>query len=490
MAQPNGSTVGPSTQPPSVGSSGSATLPVEKAPVVLEIDTEKLQDPSYLKTYFSKMDQLLTPYSENPTRLFHDLTIHIQDAVADTSNIFAETLLQGHLVRLVQTVLERRYPWTTWCEAAVDLLRLVVETIPKLIALRYHPEETLRTLEKVFTRRFVFYQSHGWNDATDEQRPKYFPSNQEASPDQPELYATVLPTEQSPSYWFLEMITAFGPAWDVIVARIADEEHQLDANRMYQMLKVFELIRNDLRKPYLLQVVPRLAEVVMAHISRFSDADLRSQNFDDILDSLNAVSKLASRVRLLKLSEEIEFFKLPLAVRTIQLPYLEARLKGIDQIKHIIQVAKGEAHYSSRARPRRQQGAVHPTASLISGSSWQSSSSYASRAGPSRGSRSDGGSEEDSPDDTTTSTFSAGDIATTLGAAGDEPFIGPVISNQLYDPNSAYTPPHEEELITFPSDTASCTVEDDVAPDDTSSASTAAVQDEAPSHDDALTPPP
>ena len=439
---------------------------------MLEIDETKLTDPGYLKNYFSKLDSLLTPYSENPVRLLHDLTIHLTDSLADTSNIFSETLLQGYLVRIVQTLLERRYPWTSWCDAAVGFLRLVVESIPKLIEQRFHPDELLRALEKIFSKRFLFYSSHGWNDTTDELRPKYFPSNYD--PNQPELYAQVLPTEQTPSYWYLDMITTFGPAWEIIIKRISDAEHQLDAKALSQMLKIFEIIRNDLRKPFLLEIVPRLAEAVLGNIGRFSDSDLRSQNFDDILDSLNSLSKLASRVRLLKLAEEIEFYKLSLSVRCIQLPYLEARLKGIDQIKHLIQVAKGEAHHTSRARPRRQQnqGNTHMTAVMATWQAMDTGSTSYSRAGPSRGSRSDGGSDDESPDDlaTTTSSFNAGDISFATG---------PVYSSKLYDSQGTTSPPHEEELLTF-STTSTAIIEDIEGSDDIPSSSATLVIDDVP----------
>lgn len=399
--------------------------PAEKAPVALLFEDEHTNDPSYLKTYFNKLDTLLTPALENPTRLFHDLEVHLRTAMEDTTTIFAETLLQGNLVRLVQTTLERKYPWSSWCEAAVNFLTLVVQSITKLIEQRNHPEETLRALEKIFFRRAIFYQHHGWNDATDELRPKFFPSAQADQPDDaPELYAQVQPQDSTPSYWYLEMIMTFGPAFEVILARINDAEHQLDANRMYQMLKAFELIRGDLKKSFLTQFVPRLADAVLGNIRRFNDGDLRSQSLDDLLDSLNVVSKLAGRVRMLVLAEQIEFFKLELAVRCIQLPYLEARLKGIDQIKHIIQVSKGEAQHHTRARPRRQATNAQYGNSYGAGGwpTYRGAGASSSSSSSSKGYKSQG-SDEDSEEDGNTTRFSDGDVSLPSAALEGTPVV-------------------------------------------------------------------
>jgi ubiquitin C-terminal hydrolase len=421
----------------------------EKDPRLVPFDDRKINDPSYLKKYFTDLDSALTPTTENPVRLFFDLTAHLRLVDEQSDTIFADTLIHNHIVRLVTTVLERRYPVDEWRASAVEFLQFFVRLVVDLLTRNYGGSEALvRAMEKIFTRRFVFYEQHGWNDDTDVERPKFFPSSHaERGDGEPELFAEVKPDAARVSYNYLDLISCFCQAggFDAVRARIADTEQQLGAAAASHMLGLAAMVRGHVRKAVLAALAPGLATVAIDYVNRFSDADLREQDLDDILDALNAVSKLAARTGLLDVAERIEDYKLALSVRCIQLPYLEARLKGIEQIKHIIQVAKGDARYHTRSRRQGASSKSSSSSSTMLGgaSTWvtvdsasgqRSYRSASSSSSSSRAYRSDGSASDDDDASDTGGAASDGEPAAASSAAL-------VVRNPLVDFAGHVSPP-------------------------------------------------
>ena len=332
------------------------------------------EDEAYLKTYFQKVEGAILKNEDNPLQIIADLHGHVSSAIetikdGKTTSKFANHLFRVSLVRIVNALIDRSYPVPEWLKAVLDWFHYVLQAVIRCIINGFHPEDLLRSVEKLFTRSFLLYKSHGHDGEVAALRARFYPTPESedgstpAPSDDAELYAEMQPTDATNSYYLIEMVSKFGSlgGFDAILRRLSiasAEIPKVSCTELKQLLELLEHFRLEIRREFLLSYVPVLHTAVRAHLESFSDAELRNQSIEDLVDCLIVVSKLASRLpALAPICEEIEKFKLMLSLRCVQLPFLEARLKGIEQIKHLIKVASGQAHHHTRARPKRQKPA-------------------------------------------------------------------------------------------------------------------------------------
>jgi hypothetical protein len=340
----------------STGGSAEADAPEEKpvpAPKEVPFDEERSIDEDYLKSYFSQVDSALRRDSSNPTVLFDQLWKHLVLALEDRETVFSKGVFRV-LVTVVTTVMERSYPHQAWLDAALNFQHRVLGVLVDELKDGQHSDELLRTLEKFLWRKMEFYTEHGREDFTDALRPKYFPGMGDNADTR---CADIHQRDLNTSYFLVQNLISFQMmgGFDAFLSRISDLEHKLPAASLYTMLKMLDLVRHDLRRAFLATYAPELLAAMRTLISSFTLAEQREQGLDSICNALNLVARMADRARLPKLREEIELFKLAQSLAYVQLPYLEASIKGIEQITNMVRIATGEYQSSRQHRSSYDQ---------------------------------------------------------------------------------------------------------------------------------------
>jgi hypothetical protein len=185
-------------------------------------------------------------------------------------------------------------------------------------------------------------------------------SNQNASNETPEEkeelplpnpypFVELDPTDIATSIFYLMNVNRFGTlgGYDAITERITSSSPKLSCKDLAFYLKVIDSTKYALKHSYLVSLSENLFSLTHRHILNFTHNEYREQSLEDIMESLNLLASLARYAFLFNIVESIDQFKLEMCSAYIQLPYFDARLKGIEYITSIITSAQGQGQGQS-----------------------------------------------------------------------------------------------------------------------------------------------
>ena len=309
-----------------------------------------------------------------------------------------------------------------------------------------HNREILRAVDRVLWSMAEIYRCYEKLELPEDSKDAFYPEegtegedkeNEEGGKKKVKFVEVQRNDRNSPHY--LSNVTIFGElgGFDAFISRITNADHKLPCKDMMMFLKLVDQVKPILNPSFLATYTVSMYEAVHQHILSFPSSDYREQSLEDIIETLNAISKMAEKVRDYKLVKEIEMFKFEMSFTYLQLPYFEARLKGIENITHMIKVALGEAPHNSS---KNSQG------SGSGNSAWQKST-----------------------------TVVGNPLSTALGSSHRP--MGPVRREEAWKDEENYSAPppliaddSEPTSTTLPSDDSSSSSTSETTPSDSSSA--------------------
>ncbi|KNC49653.1 ubiquitin carboxyl-terminal hydrolase 34 [Thecamonas trahens ATCC 50062] len=377
----------------------STRIPAPSSQVVFLED--RADNERYLKSYWASLDMAITTDSANPTNHLANALEHLERAVAEVEagegeTVFSRVFFNYAMPLLAQTLLERTYPVPAWMVAALDFERRIAQVVVAALKAGTATDKMVRALRRMVTSSMEFYEEHGTVDDTDHLRVLYYPEGAPPAPEDapkvvdeaeaeadppltpeqlsltvPPEFVTLSPTDHATSIFLLDAIETLGGLglFDHLVAALgADEAPPVDgdgddaqpavpklaSSTLTAICRVVGLCAKHLAPsfwdPYSAQLLTKLRR----HIDALPQAALRDQSLVDLVDCLNVLARTAARAGNHKLNRDIQAYKLALAWRYVQLPYLTQCLQGVEAMQHFIAVAKKEVKENSTLRKPKQ----------------------------------------------------------------------------------------------------------------------------------------
>jgi hypothetical protein len=268
----------------------------------------------------------------------------------------------------------------------MTFFRDVFKVLISLIREGNHSTEMIRILERILYSNSDIYRLDKL-DTPPSYRDQFLP--QETPPQEP-VYVQISSTNTTSPFYLINVNT-FGTlgGYDAIVQRIQNPDHKLPCKDMAMFMRVNDFTKTFLEKNFLASYSIALFNAIHQHVLSFDRNECREQSLEDIIDSLNSLSKMSSLSGVDSLIEKIERFKLDMSLSYLQLPFFEARLKGIENITHLIRVASGEIQINASKNQNSSSSSHHyPGYSSgvnqsIQNYSWQKSTTSSSTTTPS-----------------------------------------------------------------------------------------------------------
>jgi hypothetical protein len=257
----------------------------------------------------------------------------------------------------------------------------VIHAAVRIIEHSAHTDDTLRMLESIFETRNDMYRSDDLLHVHIAMREQFYPKTEKTKTDtdpsdtpsdppsslanglsggeeeeeeeeegregreDPYPFVELDPMDRVTSIYYLSNVNNFGVCrgYDVIKGRFQSKDLKTPWKEMAAFLKIVNSTKRALRKPFLISFCDEVFHSVRGCVLSMTKNEYREQSLEDIMESLNYLCRLSKTASHTSLIEQIETFKLDIAFTYLQLPFFDARLKGIEHIIQMIYLAQGKA---------------------------------------------------------------------------------------------------------------------------------------------------